>query len=56
MKGRTYFRRYGFSINEGEIPNIHLSWNNNQSLGVYLYICLTPKYRFAWTSKKGRIL
>ena len=36
MKGLTYFRKWGFSINEGGTPiNIHMQWNNK--FGFYLY-------------------
>ena len=36
MKGLTYFRKWGFSINEGGTPiNIHMQWKNK--FGFYLY-------------------
>ena len=34
MKNLTYFERWGFSINEGGRPCIHLSWNR----GIFLHI------------------
>lgn len=43
MKGITYFTRWGFSINEGQFPNIHVNWSNP-----FLYIAFTKGWRF-WT-------
>lgn len=28
--GITYFERWGFSINEGRLPNIHMSWRDGR--------------------------
>ena len=36
MKGLTYFRSCGLSINEGGTPiNIHIQWRNK--IGFYIY-------------------
>lgn len=45
MRGMTYFRRWGFSINEGEVPNIHVSWNICGLRRFYFYLCLTRNVR-----------
>lgn len=43
FSGYTYFRlSTGFSINEGEFPNIHVSWR--RPYGVYL--ALSPKLKW----------
>ncbi len=44
MKGLTYFEWWGFSINEGTFPNIHISWGDKYT---FIYICLTSKLRWA---------
>ena len=36
-EGITYFNKTGFSINEGKVPNIHISWNNEGRDGEYFY-------------------
>lgn len=37
IRGVTYFRRWGFSINEGAGPlNIHVRWGRGQ-IGFYVY-------------------
>lgn len=51
IPGHTYFRRWGFSINEGEIPNIHLSWRG----GVYFYVCWGANRRWCWMSPRRRM-
>lgn len=28
--GITYFERWGFSINEGKFPNVHISWRDRR--------------------------
>lgn len=38
----TYFRRWGFSINEGHFPNIHMSWRD----GLFAYIALSDRLRW----------
>lgn len=38
MEGNTYFRKWGFSINECAFPNIHMSWRNGR-FNFYLGIC-----------------
>jgi len=36
--GLTYFKRWGFSINEGgKYANIHMNWAKR---GVFLYVCV----------------
>lgn len=48
MKGLTYFKRWGFSINEGVFPNIHMTWGN----GLFVYIALTGTLRWhGWVRK-----
>ena len=37
----TYFRRYGFSINEGEFPNIHISWRER----FHFYLAISRKLK-----------
>lgn len=37
MRGMTYFKRWKFSINEGEFPNIHVNFHTR-----FLYIALRP--------------
>lgn len=39
--GITYFRWWGFSVNEGRYPNIHVNWRDG-----YWYVCLGPKLRW----------
>lgn len=47
MKGLTYFKRWGFSINEGRFPNIHFSWSGPFGLYFYCAFRLFKKtYRF----------
>ena len=36
--GHTYFSIHGFSLNEGDFPNIHLSWG---FVGFYFYCAWT---------------
>lgn len=55
MKGTTYFRWWGLSINEGEIPNIHISWYMNGAWYLFFYICLSKKLRWSWAYKKRKI-
>ena len=43
-KPYTYFRRTGFSINESEFPNMHMSWDR----GIYVYIALTRRLKWSW--------
>jgi hypothetical protein len=38
LRGFTYFRRWGFSVNEGEFPNVHCSWRD----GLFVYVALRP--------------
>lgn len=47
MKGLTYFRWWGFSINESEVPNIHISWWGFSHEFVF-YICWSQTGRFYW--------
>jgi hypothetical protein len=56
-KGITYICWWGLSINEGEVPNIHLNWSRwigspsgTDSFWGF-YICLTRKRRYFWFSK-----
>lgn len=44
MKGLTYFRWWGFSINEGQFPNIHVSWSH----WFFIYIALTPRWKWSY--------
>jgi hypothetical protein len=38
MKPVTYFKRWGFSINEGGTPfNIHMSWNKKFFMYMYFF-------------------
>jgi len=46
MCGVTYFRRWGFSINEGAYPNIHVRWRYGQRWGLNWYIALSPKLKW----------
>lgn len=45
----TYFRRWGFSINEGAGPvNVHAQWNRDWCyLFFYLYV-LGARFSFVW--------
>jgi len=48
MKGITYFRPWGFSINEGGTPiNICIQWTKN--FGFYIYFF---GLRFSWFKGK----
>ena len=49
MKGVTYFHWWGFSINEGQLPNVHLSWWM-AGFGIQFYLAITTEYRWfgAW--------
>lgn len=47
-KGLTYFRPWGFSINEGGIPNIHVSWKR----GLFVYLCWGGDSRWSWASRR----
>lgn len=45
MNGLTYFdKRFGFSVNEGEFPNIHVRWK----VPYGFYLALSPVLRFHW--------
>lgn len=44
MKGLSYFGRFGFSVNEGGIPNIHIRWWRP----IGFYICRTETKRYSW--------
>ena len=47
MKPVTYFRNWGFSINEGGTPiNLHIQWKNR--IGFYIYFF---GVRLCWWSK-----
>lgn len=48
MKGLTYFRRNAFSINEGEYPNVHASYNLLPGMGFYFYLAITPRLKWRW--------
>lgn len=48
--GITYFADWGFSINEGCFPNIHMSWGDKYT---FIYIALTAKLRWARNFKTG---
>jgi hypothetical protein len=58
MRGATYFAPWGFSINEGQVPNIHVSWNLCGMRRFYFYLCLAPFQRFSfsfpWWPQRGR--
>lgn len=46
MKGYTYFNKAnGFSINEGQFPNIHVSW---RPIGFYIAISERLKFHKFW--------
>lgn len=49
VKGLTYFRRWGFSINEGAIPNIHVSWLLAGSRRFYFYLALYGPVRVSFS-------
>lgn len=40
----TYFNRRRFSINEGEYPNIHVSWRG----WIGFYVALSPRLKWHW--------
>ena len=42
FQGVTYFRRWGFSINEGEFPNIHVSWRRD---GFLFYLAFSWRWK-----------
>lgn len=50
MKGFTYLKRRGFSINEGEYPNIHISWYNH----FVFYFAWSRSFRLVYTRGKLR--
>jgi len=52
MNGVSYFRKWGFSINEGGTPiNIHIQWFRPWTwFFIYLYIF---GKRFHWTWKRS---
>lgn len=52
LKGRTYFRwRRGFSINEGEFPNVHISWRTfGRRWRFYFYIAFSHRLKWWWHS------
>lgn len=37
----TYFAKWGFSINEGQFPNIHIRWDRTPGF----YIAFSPRLR-----------
>lgn len=41
----TYFHKWGFSINEGEFPNICLKWSWKYC---GFYIALSPRLKWYW--------
>lgn len=45
-RGITYFRWWGFSVNEGRFPNIHVSWCLGGDWHLFWYVCLGPKLRW----------
>lgn len=46
MKGLTYFKKWGFSVNEGAGPiNLHMSWYDGLFVYVYLF-----GWRWSWFS------
>lgn len=49
MKSITYFRWWGFSINEGQFPNIHISWRVGGYWHLFIYVAINDKYR--WCTK-----
>lgn len=51
MKGLTYFKPWAFSINEGQFPNIHISWHRSP----IFYLALTPRWTFVFSKYLGRI-
>jgi hypothetical protein len=46
MKGITYFKRWGFSINEGALPNLTIIWGG--TIGPFFYIALTRRIKWHW--------
>lgn len=48
LKGVTYFRSWGFSINEGEFPNVHLSWNKRSLFFYCAFRWKGKPKRFKW--------
>jgi hypothetical protein len=52
-QGLTYFRPWGFSINEGCFPNIHLSWNLCGMRRIHFYVALSRRlkwfFSFPWS-------
>ena len=52
-KGVTYFdKEYkAFSIHEGQIPNIYMSWHKKY---YGFYLCLASNFRIWWIGKRSR--
>lgn len=46
MRGHTYFKNWGFSINEGALPNVHLSWRLGGEWRLFWYVALTRTLRW----------
>lgn len=47
----TYFDRHGFSLREGYVPNLHVSWGPGYRL--FVYVCIARALRWSWLWKKG---
>lgn len=47
LNGLYYVRRWGFSLNEGCFPNIHMSWRKRPG-GFLFYVALGPKWKWWW--------
>lgn len=50
MKGISYIRWWGFSIREGLVPNLHVSWREAGEWGLYIYL-RTQRWRCMWRPK-----
>ena len=53
-KGLTYFHWWGFSINKGGIPNLHISWRQGRQWGFYFYICWGQDKRWFWECERWK--
>lgn len=47
--GKLYRRGFGFSINEGSFPNIHMQYNMHRDGKFFCYIALTQRLRWSTT-------
>ncbi len=46
MKGLTYFKPWGFSINEGALPNLTIIWGG--TIGPFFYVAITRRIKWHW--------